>query len=132
MFLQICDFGLAKQYETTLIVTSPMGTSAYMAPEAFYGTMTQKNDVYSYGIVLLELLTGLKPIVNDNGEKISIKIYVTETCRDNDISPLLDQTTQWTKAGSIFTLTQMCLEDNRNNRPTMSTVCNYLHDMQSN
>ncbi|XP_072941568.1 uncharacterized protein [Epargyreus clarus] len=129
---KLCDFGLAKQYEATWEVSSPMGTSAYMAPEAFCGTVTQKNDIYSYGIVLLELLTGLKPIVDINGEKISIKIYVAENCKNDDITPLLDPTTRWTKAGSIFALTQMCLEYNRNDRPTMTSVCNYLYGIQNN
>lgn len=38
-----------------------IGTSAYMSPEAFRGDISVKVDVFSFGIVLLELLTGLAP-----------------------------------------------------------------------
>lgn len=38
------------------------GTSAYMSPEAFRGDISVKVDVFSFGIVLLELLTGLAPL----------------------------------------------------------------------
>jgi interleukin-1 receptor-associated kinase 4 len=37
------------------------GTSAYMSPEAFRGDVSVKLDVFSFGVVLLELLTGLPP-----------------------------------------------------------------------
>jgi len=38
-----------------------LGTSAYMSPEAFRGDISTKIDVFSFGVVLLELLTGLAP-----------------------------------------------------------------------
>lgn len=38
-----------------------LGTSAYMSPEAFRGDISVKIDVFSFGVVLLELLTGLAP-----------------------------------------------------------------------
>lgn len=38
------------------------GTSAYMAPEAFRGDISVKIDTFSFGVVLLELLTSLPPI----------------------------------------------------------------------
>jgi len=38
-----------------------IGTSAYMSPEAFRGDISMKVDVFSFGVVLLELLTGLAP-----------------------------------------------------------------------
>lgn len=38
-----------------------IGTSAYMSPEAFRGDISVKIDVFSFGVVLLELLTGLAP-----------------------------------------------------------------------
>lgn len=125
---QLCDFGLAKQLETTFITTkSMMGTSAYMAPEGFSGTVTQKNDIFSFGIVLLELLTGLKPIVVENGESNNIKSYVEENCEDNDITRLVDKRiSNWTKAQDIFIVAQRCLQHYKNQRPTIDEVCNMI------
>ncbi|XP_022117951.2 interleukin-1 receptor-associated kinase 4 [Pieris rapae] len=126
---KLCDFGLAKQYDFTIMTTCPMGTSAYMAPEGLHGTITQKIDIYSFGIVLLEVLTGLKPIVVSNGEKLNIKDYVEENYK-GDIKVLLDYDVQnWIEAKDIFALAQKCLERNRKDRPTMNEVCKALFEI---
>ncbi|GAA0174851.1 hypothetical protein LIER_28153 [Lithospermum erythrorhizon] len=64
---KVADFGLAKlalELEAhTHISTRVMGTFGYMAPEyATTGKLTEKSDVYSLGVVLLELITGRKPV----------------------------------------------------------------------
>ena len=65
--LQICDFGLAKWKEhaaTQTVTGERRGTVAYMAPDVFRDPSlprTVKYDVYSFGIVLWELLSGEKP-----------------------------------------------------------------------
>ncbi|XP_043810758.1 probable leucine-rich repeat receptor-like serine/threonine-protein kinase At3g14840 isoform X3 [Manihot esculenta] len=58
---KISDFGLAKldEEENTHISTRVAGTLGYMAPEyAMRGYLTDKADVYSYGIVALEIVSG--------------------------------------------------------------------------
>ncbi|CAK1545919.1 unnamed protein product [Leptosia nina] len=126
---KLCDFGIAKQYDQTIITTCPMGTSAYMAPEGLHGTITQKIDIFSFGIVLLEILTGLKPIVIMNGEKLNIKDFVEENFR-GDISSILDpKVSGWFNAGEIYNLAQWCLERNRKDRPSMIEVCNRLYEL---
>ncbi|CAH2243070.1 interleukin-1 receptor-associated kinase 4-like [Pararge aegeria] len=129
---KLCDFGLAKQYDSTFVTTYPMGTSAYMAPEGLHGTITQKIDIFSFGIVLLELLTGLKPIVENNGENLNIKHYVEENSVNNDITPLLDRSVNiWVKADDVYNLARMCLEHNRKSRPTIVEVCDILNKMKN-
>ncbi|GAB2223097.1 hypothetical protein Droror1_Dr00017234 [Drosera rotundifolia] len=65
---QVSDFGLAKIFSSqdtsiTHITTRVVGTFGYLAPEyASSGKVTDKSDVYSYGIVLLELIAGRPPI----------------------------------------------------------------------
>lgn len=60
------DFGLAKLGpvgDNTHVSTRVMGTYRYCAPEyAMSGKLTLKSDIYSYGVVLLELITGRKAI----------------------------------------------------------------------
>jgi interleukin-1 receptor-associated kinase 1 len=61
----VADFGLAKlaSDNNTHVTTRVMGTFGYLAPEyASSGRLTEKSDVFSYGVVLLELLTGRRPI----------------------------------------------------------------------
>ncbi|XP_047528711.1 interleukin-1 receptor-associated kinase 4-like [Vanessa atalanta] len=129
---KLCDFGLAKQYDSTFVTTCPMGTSAYMAPEGIHGTITQKIDIFSFGIVLLELLTGLKPIVANDGENLNIKHYVEENSINNDISHLLDSSVEtWTKANEVYNLAQNCLEYNRKSRPTITEVANILYRIKN-
>ncbi|KAK4762314.1 hypothetical protein SAY86_008082 [Trapa natans] len=62
---RVSDFGLAKLAldANTHVTTRVMGTFGYMAPEyASSGKLTEKSDIYSFGVVLLELITGRKPV----------------------------------------------------------------------
>ncbi|KAK1371194.1 putative receptor-like serine/threonine-protein kinase [Heracleum sosnowskyi] len=66
---QLSDFGLAKWASTTssyLTCTDVAGTFGYLAPEYFmYGKVNDKIDVFAFGVVLLELLSGRKPISSE-------------------------------------------------------------------
>lgn len=62
--LFVTDFGLACRQRSTGAEKSearPVGTPAYMAPEAFEGSLTIRGDVYSLGITMYELLAGSLP-----------------------------------------------------------------------
>ncbi|KAL5202346.1 hypothetical protein ABZP36_013298 [Zizania latifolia] len=62
---KVADFGLAKftTDNNTHVSTRVMGTFGYLAPEyAASGKLTEKSDVFSYGVMLLELITGRRPV----------------------------------------------------------------------
>ncbi|KAI9107810.1 hypothetical protein K1719_021146 [Acacia pycnantha] len=60
---KVADFGLAKCSLESQVMTRIMGSFGYLAPEyAASGNLTEKADVFSFGVVLLELITGRKPV----------------------------------------------------------------------
>lgn len=72
-FPKLSDFGLAKFGPTgdrSHVSTRVMGTHGYCAPEyAKSGKLTAKSDIYSFGVVLLELITGHKAIDSNLGRE---------------------------------------------------------------
>ncbi len=84
--VKLMDFGIAKTHELSL--TSPgitMGTPYYMAPEQVTGRdVTYLADVYSFGILLFELLTGARPISGDTVEQLFARILHEQV----DLAPL--------------------------------------------
>lgn len=73
--VKITDFGLAKcAEEVSLTLTGQvLGTPAYMSPEQIRGTpVDQRTDIWSFGVVLFELITGSSPF---RGESITSLLY---------------------------------------------------------
>ena len=70
---KLSDFGLAKvgpSGDKTHVSTRVMGTYGYCAPDyAMTGQLTFKSDIYSFGVVLLELITGRKAIDHTKSAK---------------------------------------------------------------
>ncbi|EFJ33651.1 hypothetical protein SELMODRAFT_83115 [Selaginella moellendorffii] len=99
MRAHISDFGLAKliahHEEAEVVVSSVMGTRGYLAPEyVINGQLSEKVDVYSYGIVLLELVSGrrgMQSSVNVGApEPVSIDEWAWEALGSNKIEAMAD------------------------------------------
>ncbi|KAI5681754.1 hypothetical protein M9H77_02982 [Catharanthus roseus] len=92
---KLSDFGLAMLASSTAYLIDNIdvaGTFGYLAPEYFmHGKVIDKIDVYAYGVVLLELLSGRKPI--DNGHPKgpeSLVLWATQTLKGGKFADLLD------------------------------------------
>ncbi len=74
--IKLMDFGISKAQDSTRTTTGVvMGTPYYMAPEQVLGrNITPLVDVYSFGVLMFELMTGTRPIAGDTVERIFYQI----------------------------------------------------------
>ncbi|CAF1932960.1 putative proline-rich receptor-like protein kinase PERK6 [Brassica napus] len=94
---KVADFGLAKlsQDNVTHVSTRIMGTFGYLAPEyASSGKLTDRSDVFSFGVMLLELITGRRPVDLTGEMEDSLVDWARPLCinaaQDGDYSELAD------------------------------------------
>ncbi|KAM7269057.1 hypothetical protein ACFE04_024554 [Oxalis oulophora] len=95
---KVADFGLARLNDTTQthVSTRVMGTFGYLAPEyASSGKLTDRSDVFSFGVVLLELITGRKPVdpTQPLGEESLVewaRPRLVKALQSGDVSELVD------------------------------------------
>lgn len=117
------DFGLVRPLsgDGTTRTEIVVGTSVYMPPEAFTGTISPKMDTFSFGVVIMEVLTGLPPYTNTRGDILS---YLKDTY-PNDITPILDTSAGvWDQdlAQKVYEIGDLCVMLDRRQRPTMQPI----------
>ncbi|KAK9889832.1 hypothetical protein WA026_007199 [Henosepilachna vigintioctopunctata] len=127
------DFGITKLLNNQNTNTcTVIGTSVYMSPEAFRGDISVKLDTFSFGVVLLELLTSL-PTYDENRADRDLVTHIQEQCEDSVKTVLDTSVGTWVKndsnfADEIFSLALQCLEEKKN-RPIMVSVTKMLADI---
>ncbi|XP_061954678.1 putative receptor protein kinase ZmPK1 isoform X1 [Populus nigra] len=142
---KIADFGLAKLSQRggkSSDFSQIRGTKGYMAPEwATNLPITAKVDVYSYGVVVLEIVKGI-PLSNwviegreEHDESdltrfvrvVKRKIQCGETSWIEEVvDPRLNGQFSRSQATTIVELGMSCVEEDRNKRPTMDSVVQAL------
>eukprot|EP00243_Klebsormidium_subtile_P000211 TRINITY_DN1033_c0_g1_i6.p1 TRINITY_DN1033_c0_g1~~TRINITY_DN1033_c0_g1_i6.p1 ORF type:complete len:544 (-),score=50.12 TRINITY_DN1033_c0_g1_i6:325-1956(-) len=135
---KVADFGLAKniQGQATHVSTRIAGTLGYMAPEySTSGQLTTMSDVYSFGMVLLEILTGKDVIVrNTRGMTENLANWVTDLMPDihKIVDPGLKNLWPREVVAEFIELVLRCTTLHRPmERPTMKEVAyklEMLHD----
>ncbi|KAG7549783.1 Protein kinase domain [Arabidopsis thaliana x Arabidopsis arenosa] len=134
------DFGLARmiqQSEMTHHSTKEIaGTPGYMAPETFLnGRATVETDVYAFGVLMLEVVSGKKPsyvLVKENQSNYnnSIVNWLWELYRNETImdaaDPGMGSLFDKEEVKSVLLLGLACCHPNPNQRPSMKTVLKVL------
>ncbi|GBG87731.1 hypothetical protein CBR_g45885 [Chara braunii] len=158
LYVVVADFGLAAIGERVLdtghdhvVITSHIGgTFGYMSPEYMLrGELSEKNDVYSFGVLVLELLTGrkvvtrapsgvgwqtlvdwVKPFLRDHGEKaqdpsLDMPRAILDRCLWDEMAE--DSTRQMVT--NTFRLAWECVHEDYGSRPAMRAVVQRFHSM---
>ncbi|VVB12206.1 unnamed protein product [Arabis nemorensis] len=131
---KIADFGLAKLFDTSQTTTHRFtnkiaGTYGYMAPEyAMHGKFSVKTDVFSFGVLVIEIITGKR---NNNGgsnhdeDAEDLLTWVWRSWRENSILSVIDPSLTRGSRHEILRCIHiglLCVQESAATRPTMATV----------
>ncbi|KAK7290531.1 hypothetical protein RIF29_05022 [Crotalaria pallida] len=128
---KLSDFGLAKFGPTgdqSFVNTRVMGTHGYCAPEyATSGKLTMRSDIYSFGVVLLELITGRRAYDDAGGPEKHLVDWARPMFRDRRNFPrLVDPRLRGQYPGSslkmAIELASMCLREEPRHRPEAGDI----------
>lgn len=139
---KLSDFGLAKdgpEGDDTHVTTRVMGTHGYAAPEYIMtGHLTTMSDVYGFGVVLLELLTGKRAMDKSRPSREQNLVEWTRPLLkdphhklDRIMDPKLEGQYSMEGAKKAASLAYQCLSHHAKYRPTMNTVVKTLEDILS-
>ncbi|XP_020276452.1 putative receptor-like protein kinase At4g00960 [Asparagus officinalis] len=135
MTAKISDFGLARLFsgdETRGITSRVVGTFGYMAPEyALHGHFSTKVDVFSYGVLSLEMVTGkMCSRFYDHERAEDFLSYVWEYWSKGSILEIVDPSLETFSKNEILRcihIALLCVQEVPDERPSMSSVVVMLH-----
>lgn len=108
--IKVTDFGLARELSSNTDTGSLVGTVAYLAPEVIRrGKAETPSDIYSFGIMLFEMLTGQQPFRGDDAIQIAFMHTSERVASAKTLNPKADN--------SLDQLMLWCTEPNPEMRP---------------
>ncbi|GKV43377.1 hypothetical protein SLEP1_g50675 [Rubroshorea leprosula] len=132
---KISDFGLARIFEQNEYEANTnrvVGTYGYMSPEyAFHGLVSIKTDVFSFGVLLLEVVSGRKSTGRYHPEHpLNLSGYVWQLWNEDRalelIDPSMDEFCPHDQILRCIHIGLLCVQDHAIDRPTMSDIVSML------
>ncbi|CAI9782597.1 unnamed protein product [Fraxinus pennsylvanica] len=134
MVAHLCDFGIAKLLDEgeSNTHTTTLGTLGYIAPEyGLEGLVSIRSDVYSYGIMLMEIFTSMNPSSEKFSGELSLRSWINDSM-PNAITQIIDSnllalegeyyTEKLKCLSSIMELALNCSMESANERVNMKEV----------
>nr|VDD42153.1 unnamed protein product [Brassica oleracea] len=138
---KISDFGLARIFrgnEDEASTLRVVGTYGYMAPEyALGGLFSEKSDVFSLGVILLEIVSGRRnSSFNNDDQNLNLSAYAWKLWNDGEATTLVDpvilEECFENQIRRCVHIGLLCVQDHANDRPSVSTVIWMLSTENSN
>ncbi|CAO2206273.1 unnamed protein product [Urochloa humidicola] len=130
---KISDFGIARAFgrdQTRDITRRPVGTLGYMSPEyAYWGHVSTKSDIFSFGVIVLEMVTGRRnnSAYSDNSDSVSVLSHVWDNWRAGSMADVVDPLLA--ESGypeseiiNCIEIGLLCVQENPVDRPDASVV----------
>ena len=137
---KVSDFGLAKLLgrDFSRVMTTMRGTIGYLAPEWISGTaITAKADVFSYGMMLFEIISRRKNVEfgKQHMDSKFFPVLVAEKIQEGDVKALLDLDADMRGDVNLEELKRACMvacwcvQEDESLRPTMAAVVQMLEGL---
>ncbi|CAJ2677395.1 unnamed protein product [Trifolium pratense] len=132
---KISDFGLAKlcsKEKSKVSMITARGTLGYIAPEVFsrnFGNVSYKSDIYSYGMMLLEMVGGRKvtDVTAENSNQVHYPQWIYNLLENNEDIKIHIEGEEDTRIAKKLSIVGLwCIQWHPANRPTMKAVVQML------